>query len=608
MSLTLVVFASLVAGPLQDTEGIASERARTVQLQEDTLHDLRTPLAALSRSIQNLALPTERARALFTERVRYVDLTGEEEAGERVLELDATRTGWGMGAEREAGSEDLSLWGRFLSQVDYFQSAGFYSIRGSFDAEDQELFHSPTGFKAGAVLKDGQLAWVRATLDLDWRRTQSGWRIEAFASRSFELVRTPATLFEDVTADALSPKDRARAQHSGRDAFLVDWVRGVRSGEVDLDEFIAGLVVTLEDGSFVGDWAAVAVVDVDRDGWDDVYAVPGNARPMLFRNRGDGTFEERAERLGLAHDGVVGALFADFDNDGDDDAVLSFFPGRTAVLENRDGRFEIVQDELPHLVAALSVADYDGDGLLDLYLGRYNGNHVGAQHAALVRARKAGGEVPAAFPDMTADESRELDRLLRETGEPFIETPGPPNILLRNVGGLRFERAEGAGPAEPWYQTLAASWSDIDDDGDLDLYVVNEGGPNQLVRNDGEGRFTDITAGGASDIGFGMGASFGDFDADGRSDVYVTNMYSKAGRRIADAMGSEERIRSSARGNSLLRNTGTGFELVQNTEVEAADFGWGGTFCDVNNDGALDIYAPAGYLTMPAEVETVGDT
>jgi hypothetical protein len=66
MSLTLVVFASLVAGPLQDTEGIASERARTVQLQEDTLHDLRTPLAALSRSIQNLALPTERARALFT--------------------------------------------------------------------------------------------------------------------------------------------------------------------------------------------------------------------------------------------------------------------------------------------------------------------------------------------------------------------------------------------------------------------------------------------------------------------------------------------------------------------------------------------------------------
>jgi hypothetical protein len=164
MSLTLVVFASLVAGPLQDTEGIASERARTVQLQEDTLHDLRTPLAALSRSIQNLALPTERARALFTERVRYVDLTGEEEAVERVLELDATRTGWGMGAEREAGSEDLSLWGRFLSQVDYFQSAGFYSIRGSFDAEDQELFHSPTGFKGSWPGSARPSTWIGAVL------------------------------------------------------------------------------------------------------------------------------------------------------------------------------------------------------------------------------------------------------------------------------------------------------------------------------------------------------------------------------------------------------------------------------------------------------------
>ena len=73
-------------------------------------------------------------------------------------------------------------------------------------------------------------------------------------------------------------------------------------------------------------------------------------------------------------------------------------------------------------------------------------------------------------------------------------------------------------------------------------------------------------------------------------------------------MGSEERIGSAARGNSLLRNTGTGYELLAGATVEAADFGWGGTFFDPNNDGRLDLYAPAGYVTMPAEVARPGDS
>ncbi len=155
---------------------------------------------------------------------------------------------------------------------------------------------------------------------------------------------------------------------------------------------------------------------------------------------------------------------------------------------------------------------------------------------------------------------------------------------------------------------MAAAWSDIDGDGDPDLYVVNEGGPNQLVRNDGDGRFTDITDGATRDVGFGMGAAFGDYDEDGRPDLYVTNMYSKAGRRIAEIMRSEARVQGAARGNSLLRNTGSGFEFIRGSAAEAADFGWGGIFFDANNDGRLDIYAPAGYVTMPREVASTGDT
>jgi hypothetical protein len=268
----------------------------------------------------------------------------------------------------------------------------------------------------------------------------------------------------------------------------------------------------------------------------------------------------------------------------------------------------VKQDGLPGLALGLTTIDYDQDGLLDLYLGRYNGLHIGAMAAALERARRSGEEAIPNFPGMTAEESRELANRLFGDGEPFVNIPGPPNVLLHNVGDGRFEPAKDAGPAEPYYQTMAAGWSDIDLDGDMDLYVVNEGGPNQLVRNDGAGHFVDITDDATRDVGFGMGLSFGDYDDDGRQDIYVTNMYSKAGQRIAASMGSDERVVSSARGNSLLRNTGSGYELLAGANVEAADFGWGGTFFDANNDGTLDLYAPAGYVTMPPEVAVAGDS
>ena len=248
------------------------------------------------------------------------------------------------------------------------------------------------------------------------------------------------------------------------------------------------------------------------------------------------------------------------------------------------------------------------DGLLDVYLISYNGHHIGPMAASLERARRSGADPAPNFTGMTAEESREVANRLFGDGEPFINIPGPPNVLLRNTGGLKFERAGDAGPAEPYYQSMAAAWSDIDLDGDMDLYVANEGGPNQLVRNDGDGRFTDITDEATSDVGFGMGVSFGDYNEDGLLDLYVTNMYSKAGQRISDVMGSEQRIVSSARGNSLMRNTGSGYELMAGSVVEAADFGWGGSFLDVNNDGRLDLYAPAGYVTMPSEVAVAGDS
>ena len=110
-----------------------------------------------------------------------------------------------------------------------------------------------------------------------------------------------------------------------------------------------------------------------------------------------------------------------------------------------------------------------------------------------------------------------------------------------------------------------------------------------------------------------MGLSWGDYDNDGWQDIYTTNMYSKAGLRIADQMKANDRILGAARGNSLMRNGPDGFKRVSGLQppdilVEAADFGWGGAFADLNNDGNLDLYAPAGFVSMPAPVAGVGES
>jgi hypothetical protein len=181
------------------------------------------------------------------------------------------------------------------------------------------------------------------------------------------------------------------------------------------------------------------------------------------------------------------------------------------------------------------------------------------------------------------------------------------------MGNGRFAHAKDCKALEQYTQSMSSAWSDIDQDGDMDLYVVTEAAANQLIRNDGSGKFTDITDNETSDVGFGMGLSWGDYDNDGRLDLYVTNMYSKAGLRIADQMKANERIAHSARGNSLLRNGSDGFNRVSGIQppsilVEAAAFGWGGAFADLNNDGNLDLYSPAGYVTVPRAVAGVGES
>ena len=192
-------------------------------------------------------------------------------------------------------------------------------------------------------------------------------------------------------------------------------------------------------------------------------------------------------------------------------------------------------------------------------------------------------------------------------------------MLLRNLGNGKFAPVELPPEFEVWKNSLQATWSDYDEDGDPDLYVANDWAPDHLFRNDGvQGGtpvFTDVTKqAGTTKFGFAMGASWGDYDNDGDRDLYVTNMFSKAGMRItAQVNGLDPDYQESATGNYLYQQQADGtFDLVSGLKpprllVAKAGWAWGGQFADFNNDGWLDIYSINGYFSAPKEVATQMD-
>jgi hypothetical protein len=321
----------------------------------------------------------------------------------------------------------------------------------------------------------------------------------------------------------------------------------------------------------------VSIADVDGDGLEDVYACQGGGLPnRLFKHLPDGSASDISAQAGVDWlDATTSSLLLDFDNDGDVDLFLALDSGLVVMSNDGGGRFE-KSFELPLAGCySLCAADFDGDELLDVYACRYQ------------TAETAIG-IPVPYHDANN---------------------GPPNALLRNLGKLKFaDVTKECGLDENNRRfSFAAAWADYDEDGDMDLYVANDFGRNNLYRNE-QGQFRDVAAAaGVEDISAGMGVSFGDFDGDGHLDLYVSNMFSSAGQRIAYQHrflpGVSDSVRAQferhARGNTLFRNRGDGsFEDVsEHSRSGMGRWAWGAQFCDVDNDGALDIFVPNGFIT-----------
>lgn len=350
--------------------------------------------------------------------------------------------------------------------------------------------------------------------------------------------------------------------------------------------------------------AGIAAADYDNDGFYDLF-IPDGVESKLFRNTGEGHFEDVTAKAGLSGlDGVSVALFADFDNDGHKDLFVSHtFRHNQLFRNNGNGTFTDVTarsgigEDCCTTVA--SWADYDNDGFLDLYVGRY------------LDPRK---DIPTTF----------------------YARNGEPNQLYHNNGDGTFTNVTEKSGAGEIGLCLGTVWGDYNDDGYPDLYVVNDFGRKTLYRNNRNGTFTDVTVkAGTLAYGAGMSASMADYDNDGKLDIYVTNIRSdgawfaewptvgrymvnswRQGVWVTDMPLYFQIFRQSganfikvfqdmASGNNLLRNRGDGtFEdTTQKNNANPPGWFWGASFADFDNDGWQDIFAADGWVYNNRDTE-----
>jgi len=310
--------------------------------------------------------------------------------------------------------------------------------------------------------------------------------------------------------------------------------------------------------------------------------VPARAsdRPnlVLYRNRGDGTFTDVTATAGLGRlSGYAQAVaVGDYDNDGDPDLFVAGYDGshlfrNRGTQAGRNAGFEDVtrtagvaaNDGGPRWASGAAWSDYDRDGDLDLYVAYY-ARWTRRSHRECPRPDGSPGYcVPTVYP-------------------------GDSGRLYRNEGGGRFRDVTRAARLDVVRgRTLAVAWLDYNEDGRDDLYLANDLDPNQLLRNNGDGTFTDVAP--AAGVAFGndglvasgMGIALGDIDHSGRESLLVTNLHGE-GFSLFQPVGGGQYVYASERTGLLLPTFPRS--------------GWGAAFLDFDRDGWLDLVTANGSV------------
>ena len=330
--------------------------------------------------------------------------------------------------------------------------------------------------------------------------------------------------------------------------------------------------------------SGAALFDFDNDGDLDVFLVQSNVlepntkptgspRGKLFRNDLKRTlsFTDVTAQSGIAATGYgMGAAVGDINNDGLPDLYLTNLGSNQMYLNKGDGKFVDVTKESgtddPRWSTSASFFDYDRDGWLDLMIVNYADFSI--------------ANSPNCYAATTA----------RDYCTPRVFR-APGNRLFHNKGNGVFEDVTvAAGVSKEFGHGLGIVTADFNDDGWIDIYVANDGDPNQLWTNQKNGTFVnDALLAGASvnrngQAEAGMGVDVGDFDGNGTDDIFVTHLMDETNTLYVN-LGKglfEDRTREAGLGMPGRRFTG-----------------FGTVFFDYDNDGRLDLFVANGAVQLP---------
>jgi hypothetical protein len=329
----------------------------------------------------------------------------------------------------------------------------------------------------------------------------------------------------------------------------------------------------------------VGFIDCDNDGKLDILTVNGSSvdryrgggDPMITLYHQDAKlkFSDVTVAGGLTRKGWgMGVAVADYDNDGVLDIYVTGFGGNALYHGLGNCKFEDVTDKAGLKLGGFSTGaawgDFDRDGYVDLFVPRY----------VQIDINK--------LPEFGSN-----DKTCRFRGIPVQCGPwgmaGESDFLFRNRGDGTFEDvSKKAGVDDPsHYYGMQGVWADYDNDGWPDLYVANDAGPNYLYRNKHDGTFEDVgLLSGAALSGDGqeegsMGVDFGDIDHDGKLDIFVTTFTDQP--------------------DLLFSNQGSqGFvDISWPSRIAKPTYpyvGWGTALFDMDNDGWLDIFVANGHV------------
>ena len=320
-----------------------------------------------------------------------------------------------------------------------------------------------------------------------------------------------------------------------------------------------------------------AFFDYDNDDIPDLYFVNGaaltesttNVQPtnQLYRNSGDGTFTDVTQQAGVGNTEYgIGCCVADYDNDGNRDLFVTNFGHNVLYRNNGDGSFNNVTHDAgitdePCFSTGCAFADYNNDGWLDLVVVNY----------VLTDLETA--------PDCS------------QNGIPAYCRPEDfapaPDVLYQNNGDGSFTDVTHDVGLTALGRGLGAIWTDVNNDGWIDLYIANDREPNFLYRNNGDGTFTElgelhgIARNEHGDAESSMGIDTADYDNDGDFDVVLTHYQAET--------------------NTLYQNDGNGvfWDVTAQSrlsEPTLLPLAWGTGFVDFDNDGWLDLFFANGHL------------